>query len=145
MTCIFLYLFNFSCFSSQLTQVAISTTARNWTYRKQKYRMSFRWYSNSGSFFCPSGSLFVRISCFTNYVTRASGIVMSTKVSWKAHRLTKIASWNVTRWGLFFNIVSLMVHTLFTSVLPCLVPIGKKSRADMTSSYEFFSLWTFPP
>ena len=35
-----------------------------------------------------------------------------TRVGWKVYRLTKILSWNVTKWGLFFNIVSFVVHTL---------------------------------
>ena len=28
-----------------------------------------------------------------------------TKVDWKVHRLTKILSWNVTKWSLFFDLV----------------------------------------
>ena len=49
------------------------------------------------------------------------------EVSWKVHRLTKIVSWKVTKWGLFFNIVHLAVHTL-PSVLQCLDPNDQKSH-----------------
>ena len=48
-----------------------------------------------------------------------------TKVDWKVHRLLSL---NVTKWGLFFNIIHLAVHTLLPSVLQCLHPIGPKSH-----------------
>ena len=43
-------------------------------------------------------------------------------------------SWNVTKWGLFFKIVSLPAHTLLLSLLQYLDSIGKKKLyiADMT-------------
>ena len=44
-------------------------------------------------------------------------------VSWKVEWLTKIISWNVTKWDLFFNLV---LYTLFPSVLQCLDPIDQK-------------------
>ena len=55
-------------------------------------------------------------------------IYIYIRVGWKVHWLTKILSWNVTKWGLFFNIVFLVFHTLFTSVLQCLDPISQKSQ-----------------
>ena len=46
----------------------------------------------------------------------------------KVHWLTKMLSWNVTKWGLFFNFVSLMVHTLLPLVLQCCDHIGQESH-----------------
>ena len=43
------------------------------------------------------------------------------RVGWKVHRLAKILSWNVTKWGLFSN-------TFILSVLHCLNPIDQKSH-----------------
>ena len=60
----------------------------------------------------------------------------------KVHWLTMILSWNVTKCGLFFNIVLLAVYTLLSLVLQYLDPIDKKksSTLDMTSSYELYRL-----
>ena len=45
-------------------------------------------------------------------------IYIYTRVTWKVHRLTKILSWNVTEWGLFFNIVHLLSsHFISVAVL----------------------------
>ena len=38
-------------------------------------------------------------------------------VSWKVHRSTKILSWNLTKLGLFFKIVPLVVYTFIPSHL----------------------------
>ena len=63
---------------------------------------------------------------------------INMEVVQKVHRLTKILSWNKTKWGSFFNIVPLVVHILFPSVLQWMDPIGKmSSTADMTSSMNF--------
>ena len=44
--------------------------------------------------------------------------IKSMKVEWKVHRLTMMMQWsNLTKCGLFFNIVSSAVHTLLPSVL----------------------------
>ena len=51
-----------------------------------------------------------------------------TSVGWKVHRLTKVIAWNVTRWGLFFKLVSLSVDTLLPSVLLCLDLFDKKNH-----------------
>ena len=66
-------------------------------------------------------------------------------VGWKVHRLTKILLWNVSKWGLFSNIVSLTVHSLLLSVLLYLDSISKKmsSSADMMTLYELFSLSSY--
>ena len=40
-------------------------------------------------------------------------IVQHTKVGWKVHRLTKIFSWNVTKWGLFFNSSLCSLHFFY--------------------------------
>ena len=54
---------------------------------------------------------------------------------------------NVTKWGLFFSIVLLMVHTHLSSVLQCLDPIDEKSHQYQIwyHQYELFSLWAFLP
>ena len=86
---------------------------------------------------CPSILLFQKISPEGHIhevdilvrLTNTSQVLLlmtSTRVSLKVLRLTKIFSWNVTKWGLFFNIVPLVVHTLLSSVLQCLDPIGQK-------------------
>ena len=67
------------------------------------------------------------------------------RISWKIHRLTKILSWHVTKWGLFYNIVTLAVHTLLLLVLQCSVFMGKKNQQKIwrphmnISAYELFS------
>ena len=45
-------------------------------------------------------------------------------------RLFKILSWNVTKLGLFFNIVPFEVHTLLPPVLQYLDPIIKKKQTN---------------
>ena len=62
-----------------------------------------------------------------------------TSVSWKVRRLTKILSWNVIKWGLFFI-------TLFQSVLQCFDHIDKSHLQNIwchhvkCSTYEIFSV-----
>ena len=75
---------------------------------------------------------------------------MCTRFRWKVYRLTKILSGNVTRWGLFFNIVSFVTHKLLPSVLQCLYPIGKKiikitqwTLQLMNFSILFSYVWVF--
>ena len=58
--------------------------------------------------------------------------------------------WNVTKWGLFFNIVSLVVHTLLPSALPYLDPTVGNSyqqqiwRHNMNfSTHKLFSLSSY--
>ena len=53
-------------------------------------------------------------------------IIMLTGVDWKVRRLNNILWWNVTKWGLFFNLVPRMTHTLRPSMLLCLNPIFQK-------------------
>ena len=54
-------------------------------------------------------------------------VCVCVRVGRRVHSLTKILSWNVTKEGLFFNIIPLVVHTLFPTMLQCLDPIGKES------------------
>ena len=69
------------------------------------------------------------------------------RVGWKVHGLTMILSWIVTKWGLFFNIVPLVVHIFLTSMLQFLDPIHKKvlnSRYTITFhelSKIFYQSW----
>ena len=61
-------------------------------------------------------------------------IYIYIRVGWKVHRLTKMLSWNVTKWHLSLNRVLLAVHTLLQLVLQCLDPISQKviiSRYDI--------------
>ena len=63
-----------------------------------------------------------------------SKCLLCTNLGWKIHRLTKIISWNVTKWSLFFNIVPpflLVVCALFPFVLQCLDPIGQKNHLQL--------------
>ena len=71
-------------------------------------------------------------------------------------RLLKILSWNVTKLGLFFNIVPFEVHTLLPPVLQYLDPISKKKKKankkekktkliNRLSSKELFTLQNFLP
>ena len=56
------------------------------------------------------------------------------KVCWKVHKLTKILLWNVTKWGLFFNIVSLAIFFyLCCNTWIVLVRFAMKSRYDVFS------------
>lgn len=43
------------------------------------------------------------------------------------YRLIKILSWNVIKWGLFFDNITLVLHTLLLSGLHCLNTIGEES------------------
>ena len=62
-------------------------------------------------------------------------------VDWKVHRPTKIHSWNITSWGLSFNMSPpCSSHTYSTSVAVVGSHLSKKaSTADMTSPYVLFS------
>ena len=66
------------------------------------------------------------------------------RVSWKVHRLTKIPSWNVTKWGLFFNIVTFTVHSLLQLVLQCLDPIGNKIHQHYHMNFSAQFVFTQP-
>ena len=87
--------------------------------------------------------IIMSISCDDNdYLTCFSlSIYIYTRVNWKANRLTKILIWNVTKGGLFFNVVSLAVHTLLPSMLLCLDPTGQK----VINCRYITSLWIFHP
>ena len=74
-------------------------------------------------------------------------------ICWKVHRLTKILSQNMTKCGLLFNIVPLVMHTFLPSVFQCLDPIGQKRHRQIKchamnlSAYEIFNLtihWLYP-
>ena len=64
-----------------------------------------------------------------------------TRVGWKVLRLTKVQSWDMTKWGLFFQHSPLCVsHASSIDV----AMLGKKSStADKASSYELFSPGVF--
>ena len=62
-----------------------------------------------------------------------------TSISWKVHKLTKILLWNVTKWGLFFILVLLVVHTFSISDAVFGSIVQKKlSKVDMMPSCELF-------
>ena len=66
------------------------------------------------------------------------------RVDWKVPRLTKILSKNVTKWGLFFNIIPLLVYTLFPLMLQFLDPIGQKSHQQQIWCLNFWDeAWLF--
>lgn len=54
-------------------------------------------------------------------------IVLSPDLRRSAEKLTKILSWNVTKSGLFFNIVPFPVHIILLSMLHCLDSIGEEA------------------
>ena len=56
---------------------------------------------------------------------------------YKIHRLTNILSWNVTKWGLFFNSTSCGSHTSSSSIA---VLVKKKEEKKKKSSAEDMSL-----
>ena len=61
------------------------------------------------------------------------------KVGWKVHRLTKILSWNVTKGGLFFNIILSSYNiAMFGSQW-----LKISSTAVLRFSWELFYLLTF--
>ena len=61
-----------------------------------------------------------------------------TKVSWKVCNLNKTLSWNVTKRGLFFNIVPLVIHTFLSSLLQYF-PLVKK----IINGWYDVVIWTF--
>ena len=63
------------------------------------------------------------------------------KVVWKVSRLAKILLWNVTKWGLSFNIDPLQFTHLFHWFCSALIPLVTKV---INSRYDV-SLWTFQP
>ena len=84
--------------------------------------------------------------------------IIDTRVGWKVHRLTLMLWSNLTKCGLFFNIVSPAVHTFLPSVLQCLhscgigaliLILGKSPqlqiwpyyRSDPASQPNVFSCW----
>ena len=52
--------------------------------------------------------------------------IVYMRVSGKVHRLTKIISWKVTKWGLFLDIFLIAFYTLLPLVLQCLNLIDQK-------------------
>ena len=88
------------------------------------------------SFHCPCLKNILLVNSFYSYLRYCS----STRVNWKVHKLTKILSWNMTKWGLFFNIVPLAVHTLFSLVLLW----SHWSKNVINNKYDIL-LWTFQP
>ena len=62
-----------------------------------------------------------------------------TWVGWKVHRLTKILFWNVTKWGLFFNIDPFVVHILLPPCFSAWIPLMKEKK---NSRYDII-IWTF--
>ena len=68
-------------------------------------------------------------------------LLSHTRVDWKVHRLTKILIWNVTKWGLFLNILPPSDSHTFSMVLQGLNPIGKKSHQQLVwCHYIHFSV-----
>ena len=58
----------------------------------------------------------------------------------KVQRLTKIVSWNVTKWCLFFNIVPLWsTHLLYQFCRTWISLVKNESTADMAPPYKPFS------
>ena len=66
-------------------------------------------------------------------------VKINTKVNWKVHRLTKILTKNVTKWGLFSNIVTLVAHTFLTLVLQCLHPVGQRNHLQQIWHHKLFN------
>ena len=68
-----------------------------------------------------------------------------TRIGWKILRLTKILSWNVTKWVFFFRLnLSCSLHTKSIGVAVIGSHWSKKSSTtDMTPSYELLNQWTF--
>ena len=60
------------------------------------------------------------------------------RVGWKVYRLTKIFSWNVAKWGFFFNTVHLAVHTHLPSVLQCFDLIYKKKSSTANMKFTIY-------
>ena len=77
--------------------------------------------------------------------------LQSTRVGWKVHRLTMMQWSNLTKCGLYVNIVSPVVHTLLPSVLQrldsCGIKIVLNCRYDLivgpiiASQLSAFSSW----
>ena len=60
--------------------------------------------------------------------------IIKTREIKKVLKLTKTASFNVPKCGLFFNIVPFTVHSFLPLVLQCLKPIDQKV---MNRRYDF--------
>ena len=84
-------------------------------------------------------SLYLSIYHTHTYTHSLNIYIYIYDVGWKVHRLTKILSWNVTSWGLFFNVIPLAIYIRLPSVLQCLDPIGWKSHQQKNI------IWTFQP
>ena len=72
-------------------------------------------------------------------------IYVCTRVGWKVHRVSKILSWNITKWDLFFSISSLRVHTYFSYFFRALISLSKDVFNKIwhhmnVSAYEIFNL-----
>ena len=68
---------------------------------------------------------------------RSPGPLANTQPTWPMSQL-KIFSWNGIKYGLFFNIIFLRLHTLLPSVLGYHWS-KKSSMTDMISPYQHFS------
>ena len=80
----------------------------------------------------------------TSYIYIYIYIYIYTMVAWKIQRLTNLLSWNLTKWGLFFNKVPWVVHTYSIDKAVLVFHWSKKQlTADMVSSYELFSTTSY--
>ena len=78
------------------------------------------------------------IKFFKNYIK------FFVRVDWKVHRLTKILSWDVANWDLFFNIVpQRSKHFFHQGCIAWIRLVKKSSTAEMTSSYEILDLFLY--
>ena len=72
----------------------------------------------------------ISIILSNGYIGQFFSLIINHKsmmIGWKVNRLTYILPWNETKWGLLFNIASLVIHTFLLSILKCLDLIGQKS------------------
>ena len=65
-------------------------------------------------------------------------IYIYMKIVWKSHGLTNTLSWNVTKWGLFFNTVSFPVTYFFHRCCSTWIQLLTK----MNRRYDVI-IWTF--
>ena len=76
------------------------------------------------------------------YLPSSSSVIIITRVGGKFQGLIKIPWQKVTKWGLFFNIVLLVVDALLLSVLQSLDPIYQKIHFDRRNFHWWRSMWS---
>ena len=76
-----------------------------------------------------------------NFIVSSFWVTCYIRVGWKVHRLTKIFSWSLTKWDLFFNIAPLVNANIFQWCCSAWITLVQNI---INSRYNIIT-WAFQP